>query len=156
MSVGNLLLRPDRCDSAASDISSAPESHGVAMMTSDAVATAPVTRLACRPRRLVPARAEAGMRLIEDVCLPNGATLLSAGTVLETDSLQRLVQRQVDIIVVAVPDDRTPEQVAADLEAITTRLGHIFRGPNSPARQLLKESVVAYRLASALPCPHEL
>lgn len=107
---------------------------------------------ALRRKLIVPSRAQAGMRLMEDVSLRNGTKLLPAGTVLETQTLQRLVQRQIDVIVVAVPDERTPEQLEADIEAVRMRLDHIFRGPSSSVRDLLKRGVMAHGLASVMPC----
>lgn len=140
-------------DGADDDASHAqPCLEGRCVMMTDTSDSTPATALAWRRKLVVPSRAQAGMRLMEDVSLRNGAKLLPAGTVLDAQTLQRLVQRQVDVIVVSVPDERTPEQLEADIEAVRMRLDHIFRGPSSSVRDLLKRGVMAHSLASVMPC----
>lgn len=129
-----------------------PAAGAASMTNADTPEAATTNSIAYRRQFLVPARARPGMRLLADVRVSNGAILLPAGTLLDDRAVQRLIQRSIEFILVAVPDDRSPTQQAQDVQAAELRLEHIFRGASTPARNLLRDSVSTYRRTCAMPC----
>lgn len=94
---------------------------------------------------LAPSRAAPGMTLAAAATDHEGHVLLTAGTVIEAEMLDRLVRRGVECIVVEVVDTRDAASIAAEVASVEARIAHIFRGPGSPARQALHEAVLAFR-----------
>lgn len=109
-----------------------------------------------RPRgrklRLLPAHARPGMRLIQPVRLPDGRILLAAGLELDELIIQRLSERGVEYIEVAVHDDRTVEQLETALREARDRVNYIFRGGGSYAHAALRETLMSYRISELMPC----
>lgn len=109
-----------------------------------------------RPRgrklRLLPAHARPGMRLIQPVRLEDGRVLLAAGIDLDESIIQRLSERGVEYIEVAVRDDRTAEQLETALREARDRVNYIFRGGGSYAYMALRETLMFYRVNGLMPC----
>lgn len=112
----------------------------------------PSSVIAYQRQLRVPSRVQPGMRLLADVCLSNGAVFVPSGTVLDDTAIQRLIQRQVEFVLVAVPDERSPDLEAEDLQAAALRVEYIFRGESTPVRDCLRRSVMAYRLSCVTQC----
>lgn len=74
---------------------------------------------------------------------------LPEGHVLTEDNIDQLGRHRVEFIVVAVPDERTDEQVAEDRARTAERLRAIFAGANlsDPCTAALFEQVLAFRSA---------
>jgi hypothetical protein len=86
-----------------------------------------------------------GMTLAKSIIDRDGHTLLTAGTVLTLEMLDRLVRRGVEAIAVTVADMRDDETIERELETAQSRVGTIFRGPGSPARDQLRSTILNYR-----------
>lgn len=104
-------------------------------------------------RCIVPDDARPGMHLHRDVRLPDGRVLLPAGSVLDADMIARLQQRGIEYLHVAVPDPRSPAEVAAEAAALARRVEFIFRGESTAARLSLQQIVQGYRQKENQPCP---
>lgn len=100
------------------------------------------TRALC----LSPGRIAPGMTLAKGVVDRDGNTLLAAGTVLDSEMLDRLIRRGVEAITVLVVDNRDAETIASDLAAVEARVDYIFRGAGSPSRTALRQAILAYRM----------
>ena len=103
------------------------------------------TRALC----LSPGRIAPGMTLAKAITDRDGNTLLASGTVLDSEMLDRLIRRGVEAITVQVNDTRDAETIANDLVTAEARVGYIFRGAGSQARELLRQAILAYRLENA-------
>lgn len=90
----------------------------------------------------------AGARLARPVSRANGAVLLHAGAVIDTDQLRLLIQRGIDSVYVLQEDPRDEVQILRDLGAALERVAHLFRGEGSAARQALAETIAEYRRQS--------
>lgn len=102
--------------------------------------------------RLLPTHACPGMQLIQPVRLRDGRVLLAAGIALNETHIQRLVERGVEYIEVAVKDDRNPEQLETALREARDRVNFIFRGGGSYAHTALRETIMSYRINELMPC----
>jgi hypothetical protein len=94
------------------------------------------------------AAASPGTRLAQDVRGGDGQVLLTAGTVLTQNALEKLAARGVVAVTVARP--RSEAESNAAREVVRQRLGHLFRrcdleDAESPARQLF-DAVLDRRL----------
>jgi hypothetical protein len=96
------------------------------------------------PGRVIP-----GMALATPVVDDEGHTLLVAGTILDSEMLDRLIRRGVETISVLVLDARDEATIAMELRAAQARVAHIFRAPGSASREALRESILAFRLERA-------
>jgi hypothetical protein len=96
------------------------------------------------PGRVIP-----GMALAAPVVAPDGHTLLVAGTVLDSEMIERLVRRGTETVWVLVVDTRDEATIAIELRAAEERVAQIFRAPGSAAREALRESVLAFRREQA-------
>ena len=99
------------------------------------------TRTVC----LAPGRAAPGMTLAAAVLGHDGHTLLAAGTVLDSERLDRLVRHGVETLAVSVLDTRDEEGIALALAAAELRVEYLFRGKGSPARAALGAAILDYR-----------
>jgi len=95
-----------------------------------------------------PARVTPGMELAKAVTDRDGHALLSSGTVLDAEILDRLTRRGVESVAVLVQDTRDEETIASELRWAEERVEAIFRGPGSPARELLHGAILHYRQES--------
>lgn len=86
-----------------------------------------------------------GMTAAKAIIDRDGHTLLTAGTVLTLEMLDRLIRRGVEAIAIAVSDTRDDETIARELEASESRVNAIFRGTGSPAREQLRATILNYR-----------
>lgn len=103
------------------------------------------TRALC----LSPGRVAPGMTLAKAITDRDGNTLLATATVLDSEMLDRLTRRGVEAITVLVDDPRDAETIASDLAMAEARVGYIFRGPGSQAREMLRQAILAYRQENA-------
>ena len=92
-----------------------------------------------------PGRAAPGMTLADAVLDPDGNTLLTAGTELTSEMLDRLFRRRIETICVQVADLRDAQTVAEEQYAARARVELIFRGRGSPARDALRAAILDYR-----------
>ena len=99
------------------------------------------TRALC----LSPGHAAPGMTLARAAADHEGNTLLASGTTLDAEIIDRLIRRGVSTITVLVVDARDAETIAHDLAEVEARIAHIFRGNGSPAREALRQAVLAFR-----------
>ena len=97
---------------------------------------------------LPPGRVAPGMTLAAAVLDHEHHTLLSAGTVLDTSTLDRLSRRGIEAIAVLLLDTRDAETIARELGDAETRVANIFRGTGSPARDALHAAVLHFRQES--------
>ena len=95
-----------------------------------------------------PGRAAPGMILARAVVDKDGHTLLTADTVLESEMLERLVRRGIDVIAILAPDNRDDVTIAEEVRLAEQRVATIFRGPGSNARRELESAVLAFRRES--------
>lgn len=93
-----------------------------------------------------PGRAAPGMTLAKAIADREGHVLLAAGTVLDTDMLERLIRRNIEAIAVLVLDTRDAETIANELSVAQERVHRIFRGPGNPAREALHTATLNFRL----------
>ena len=98
---------------------------------------------------LAPGRVAPGMTLAISVTGHDGQSLLSAGTVLDSEMLERLIRRGVETVSVLLLDARDEETIAQDVNAAKSRVDYIFRGNGSPARGTLRSAILDYRLELA-------
>ena len=94
---------------------------------------------------LAPGLVTPGMTLAKAVNGRDGQPLLAAGAELDANVLERLIRRGVEIVWVAIPDERDDETIALELRAAEARIETIFRGQNSPARSALRQAILDYR-----------
>ena len=96
-----------------------------------------------------PGRTTPGMTLAKSVSDRDGhTTLLTEGTMLDEEMLERLIHRGVETISVLVPDERSDEEIAEEQRLALARIDRIFRDNGNPARTALREAVTHYRLES--------
>lgn len=103
------------------------------------------TRIVC----LAPGHVSPGMVLSSSVTGHDGHTLLSGGTTLDSEILDRLIRRGIETVSVSVLDTRDEETIAMEMRAAESRIGHIFRGKSSAAREALRAAILKFRLESA-------
>jgi hypothetical protein len=103
------------------------------------------TRTIC----LAPGRVAPGMTLAAAVTGLDGQLLLSAGTVLSPETLDRLIRRGIETVSVMLLDTRNEETIALEMRAVQSRVELIFRGSGSSAREELRSSILHYRLEQA-------
>ena len=89
-----------------------------------------------------------GMTLAKTIIDRDGHALLTAGTVLTLEMLDRLVRRGIETVAVLVVDTRDEETIARELEVAKSRVKTIFRGAGSPAREQLRTAILNYRQES--------
>ncbi len=89
-----------------------------------------------------------GMTLARTITDRDGHALLTAGTVLTLEMLDRLIRRGVEAIAVLVIDIRDEETIAKELGAAESRVETIFRGSGNSAREQLREAISNYRQES--------
>jgi hypothetical protein len=94
---------------------------------------------------LAPGRVAPGMTLAISVTGHDGQSLLSAGTVLDSEMLERLIRRGVETVSILLLDARDEETIAQDVSAAKSRVNYIFRGNGSPARAIAYANVVNFR-----------
>ena len=98
---------------------------------------------------LAPGRVAPGMTLAISVTGHDGQSLLSAGTVLDSEMLERLIRRGVETVSILLLDARDEETITQDVSAAKSRVDYIFRGNGSPARETLRSTILDYRLELA-------
>ena len=98
-----------------------------------------------RTRCFAPGRIVPGMVLASAIADRDGNTLLTAGTVMSLELIDRLIRRGVEAVHVIVADPRSDAAIANELQVMQTRLDNIFRNPGSPARDALRAAVQAFR-----------
>ena len=103
------------------------------------------TRVVC----LAPGHISPGMVLASSITGQDGHTLLSRGTILDSEILDRLIRRGIETALVSVLDNRDDETIAMELRAAELRIGHIFRGKSNAAREALRGAILDFRLESA-------
>lgn len=87
----------------------------------------------------------AGMRLASDLRDGSGAVLLAAGCELNDGLIAALHRRGIERVSVEQAVMRSPEEQAARVEAIRTRLAYLFRHAGDAERELF-EALLDYRL----------
>ena len=92
------------------------------------------------PGRIVP-----GMVLARAIADHEGNTLLTIGTVMSLELIDRLIRRGVEAVHVLVADRRSEVAIADELQAATARIDTIFRLPGSASRDDLRAAVLAFR-----------
>jgi hypothetical protein len=102
------------------------------------------SRTLCFP----PGRIAPGMTLAKAITDRDGNTLLTAGTVLNLEMLDRLIRRGIETVSVLLLDTRDEETIAEELRAAQSRVEAIFRGDGSHARAELRDSILNFRLES--------
>lgn len=90
-----------------------------------------------------------GMRLARPVLRADGGVLLTAGTVLDGEQIQHLMQRHVDFVYVLEEETRDASTIEREIAAATARVEHIFRGESGESRNELRAAVTAYRRQAA-------
>lgn len=95
---------------------------------------------------LAPGRTTPGMTLARPILDREGNVLLSAGTVLDLGTLERLIRRGVEAISALVPDTRDEETIATEISTVRNRIDRIFRGPSNRARDDLRNAVLHFRI----------
>jgi len=98
---------------------------------------------------LAPGRAVPGMTLATSIIGLDRQTLLSAGTVLDSEMLERLIRRGIEAITILLPDVRDEETIALEIEAAQSRVDYIFRDKGSSVRDQLRTTILNYRLEHA-------
>ena len=96
---------------------------------------------------LSPLRVSPGMVLARHVLRADGEVLLAAGTKLDSEKMQHLMQRHVEFVHVLVDDPRDAAAIEQEVAQVASRVNHIFRGQSGEARDELRAAVAAYRLA---------
>lgn len=109
-----------------------------------------IRRIFMKSRTIVlpPGRVAPGMTLAAAVLDRDGHALLAAGTVLDTDTLDRLSRRGIEAVAVLLVDARDAETIAQEVSNAEARVAQIFRGTGSPARDALRSAVLQYRQES--------
>jgi len=90
-----------------------------------------------------------GARLAQAVRRPDGGLLLAAGTEIDVDHLQQLIQRGIECVHVLQEETRDAAQIERDVAAATARVAHLFRGNSSAARDELAATIADYRRLAA-------
>jgi len=98
---------------------------------------------------LAPGRAVPGMTLAASITGQDGQALLSAGTVLDSEMLERLIRRGIETITILLPDARDEETIALEIENTQARVAYIFREGGSSAKDQLRTAILNYRLEHA-------
>jgi hypothetical protein len=98
---------------------------------------------------LAPGRVAPGMTLATSLTGHDGQALLSAGTVLDSEILERLIRRGVETVSVLLLDARDEETIAIEVRAAESRVNFIFRGEGSHARETLHSAILNYRRENA-------
>ena len=101
-------------------------------------------RIVCLP----PGGVTPGMALAADIKNTRGKVLLTAGTVLDGQSLDSLVRRGIEAIFVTVADTRDLPTIGRQLAEAQNRVDYIFRGPLDRTGAELKAVVQNYRRES--------
>ena len=99
------------------------------------------SRIVC----LAPGHLTPGMTVAVPISDHDGHILLAAGTVIESDMLERLIRRGIETVSVLIEDTRDEETIAMELRAAEARVEYIFRGNGSPAREELHASILNFR-----------
>ncbi|MCK9389341.1 MAG: hypothetical protein M0Q22_13240 [Sulfuritalea sp.] len=90
-----------------------------------------------------------GARLAQAVRRVDGGLLLAAGTEIDVDQLQQLIQRGIECVHVLQEETRDAAQIERDVAAATARVAHLFRGNSSEARDELAATIADYRRLAA-------
>lgn len=98
-------------------------------------------RNTCLPTGLVTPR----MTLASAVNGRDGSQLLAAGTLLDTDMLERLIRRGVETLWISIADERDQTRIDFELRSAEERIAAIFQTPGSAAREALRVAVSNYR-----------
>jgi hypothetical protein len=98
---------------------------------------------------LAPGRAVPGMTLAASIIGADKQTLLSAGTVLDSEMLERLIRRGIEAITILLPDTRDEETIARETEIAQSRVNYIFRESGNAAKDQLRTSILNYRMENA-------
>ncbi|MFZ4534682.1 hypothetical protein [Propionivibrio sp.] len=101
-----------------------------------------------RTMYFAPGGVSPGMTLAKAVTDREGHTLLVAGTQVDSEILERLIRRGVEVVGVLVADSRDEQTIADELVAARTRVETIFRGDGSPAKKGLHDAILNFRLES--------
>jgi len=94
---------------------------------------------------LAPGRVAPGMTLASSLTGHDGQALLSAGTVLTPEVLERLIRRGVETVSVLLLDTRDEETIALEISSAEARVDFIFRGEGSRARESLRTAILDFR-----------
>lgn len=97
---------------------------------------------------LAPGLVTPGMTLASAVNGPDGQTLLTAGALLDSDVLERLIRRGVEALWVRISDERDEEMIALELRNAQDRVNTIFRGQDTPSRAALRKAILEFRQES--------
>lgn len=99
-------------------------------------------------RRVIPVQeAAVGMRVAADLRNAAGGVLVAEGVELSEALLDGLRRRRIDIVSVDLPDQRAPEEIAAEQAAARERVAHLFhRHADQPEMNALMAVVLDYRL----------
>lgn len=90
-----------------------------------------------------------GAVLAQAVRRADGVLLLPAGSEVDADQLQQLLQRGVEYVHVLQEETRDTARIARDVAAAEARVVQLFRGKTSEARQQLAAAVSDYRRREA-------
>jgi hypothetical protein len=94
---------------------------------------------------LTPMRVAPGARLARDVLRHDGQILLTAGTLLENETIAHLFERGIEMIWITVEDTRDDATRSEQLYAAETRVQQSFRGPGNSVRDELRDALLAHR-----------
>ena len=90
-----------------------------------------------------------GARLAQAVRRADGGLLLAAGTEIDVDHVQQLIQRGIEVVHVLQEETRDAAQIERDVAAAVERVTRLFRGASSDARNELAATVTDYRRRAA-------
>ncbi len=90
-----------------------------------------------------------GARLAQAVRRNDGGLLLPAGTEIDVDHVQQLIQRGIEVVHVLQEETRDAAQIERDVAAAVERVARLFRGASSDARNELAVAVTDYRRRAA-------
>lgn len=79
----------------------------------------------------------------------DGVLILPAGSEIDVDQLQRLIQRDIEYVYVLQAETRTAEDIARDIAVEAARVAHLFRGTGSDSRLALGTTITDYRKQAA-------
>ena len=99
------------------------------------------TRVIC----LSPSRVTPGMVLAAPIAGREGHDLLPAGALLDAEVIDKLIRRGIETLSVGVPDTRDEATIAEEIKRAQARVGFIFRGNGSAAREALHALLLDYR-----------
>jgi hypothetical protein len=93
------------------------------------------------------AQATAGMVLAEPVLDAYQRSYLPASATLTEEHLQQMAVRHAEYVCIALPDERSDEQIAADNAQAAQRVAELFQHADmdTPAMAALLQQVLAYR-----------